>query len=106
MDSWKQKIRIRRGDLTEALTDAIVNAANTDLILGAGVAGAIKRRGGGAIQAECARIGSIPLGEAAITSGGHLTARFVIHAASMELGGRTTQSSLTDAVRNSLKRAT
>ena len=106
MDSWKQKIGIRRGDLTDALTDAIVNAANTDLILGAGVAGAIKRRGGGAIQAECERIGSIPLGEAAITSGGNLTARFVIHAASMELGGRTTRSSLADAVRNSLLRAT
>jgi O-acetyl-ADP-ribose deacetylase (regulator of RNase III) len=105
MNGWKHKLRIRRADLTESATDAIVNAANTELILGAGVAGAIKRRGGPAIAEECERIGPIPLGEAAITSGGNLSARFVIHAASMELGGRTTQSSLVDAVRNSLKRA-
>jgi O-acetyl-ADP-ribose deacetylase (regulator of RNase III) len=105
MNGWKHKLRIRRADLTESATDAIVNAANTELILGAGVAGAIKRRGGPAIAEECERIGPIPLGEAAITSGGNLSARFVIHAASMELGGRTTQSSLADAVRNSLKRA-
>jgi O-acetyl-ADP-ribose deacetylase (regulator of RNase III) len=105
MNGWKNKIRSRCGDLTESATDAIVNAANTDLILGAGVAGAIRRRGGLAIQEECERIGPIPLGEAAITAGGNLTARFVIHAASMELGGRTTESSLADAVRNSLRRA-
>ena len=105
MNGWKHKLQIRRGDLTESATDAIVNAANTELILGAGVAGAIKRRGGPAIEQECERIGPIPLGEAAITSGGNLSARFVIHAASMQLGGRTTQSSLSDAIRNSLKRA-
>jgi O-acetyl-ADP-ribose deacetylase (regulator of RNase III) len=102
---WKNKVRIRCGDITKSTTDAIVNAANTDLILGAGVAGAIKRRGGPAIEQECERIGSIALGEAAITSGGNLAARFVIHAASMELGGRATESSLADSVRNSLRRA-
>jgi O-acetyl-ADP-ribose deacetylase (regulator of RNase III) len=103
--NWKNKIRIRRGDITKSTTDAIVNAANTDLILGAGVAGAINRRGGPVIGQECERIGSIALGEAAITSGGNLAARFVIHAASMELGGCTTESSLADSVRNSLGRA-
>jgi len=105
MNGWKNKIRIRRGDITQSTTDAIVNAANTALILGAGVAGAIKRRGGPVIEQECERIGPIALGEAAITSGGNLPARFVIHAASMELGGRASESSLADSVRNSLARA-
>jgi O-acetyl-ADP-ribose deacetylase len=88
------RIIIQQGDLTEKDTDAIVNAANNDLILGGGVAGAIRRKGGDEIQGECDEIGSIPVGYAAITTGGKLKARFVIHAASMELGGRTTADSL------------
>jgi len=63
-----------------------VNAANNDLVFGAGVAGAIRRKGGEEIQRECDAIGSIPVGYAAITTGGKLKARFVIHAASMQLG--------------------
>src|SRR5574341_700654 len=82
--------------------DAIVNAANNDLQLGGGVAGAIRRKGGPAIQEECDRIGSIAVGEAAITTGGKLKARYVIHAASMQLGGRTTAESLRASTRNSL----
>jgi flavin-dependent dehydrogenase len=74
------KIVIQQGDLTEMDTDAIVNAANNELVLGAGVAGAIRRKGGEAIQRECDTIGSIPLGYAAITGGGKLRARYVIHA--------------------------
>ena len=89
-----QKIVIRRGDLTEMDTDAIVNAANNDLILGAGVAGAIRRKGGDEIQRECYAIGSIPVGYAAITTGGKLKAKYVIHAASMQLGGATTAEAL------------
>src|SRR5256885_7246140 len=89
-----EKIVIRQGDLTEMDTDAIVNAANNDLILGAGVAGAIRRRGGEEIQRECDAIGSIPVGYAAITSGGKLRARHVIHAASMSLGGPATPGTL------------
>src|SRR5712664_600275 len=77
------RVVIQQGDLTEMDTDAIVNAANNDLVLGAGVAGAIRRKGGDAIQRECDAIGSIPLGFAAITSGGKLAAKYVIHAASM-----------------------
>lgn len=84
-------------------TDAIVNAANNDLILGAGVAGAIRRKGGEEIQRECDAIGSIPLGYAAITSGGKLKARFVIHAASMQLGGRTTAESLRHSIAHALR---
>src|SRR5260221_10377702 len=89
MKSLAEKIVIQQGDLTEMDTDAIVNAANNDLVLGAGVAGAIRRKGGEEIQRECDAIGSIPVGYAAITTGGKLKARFVIHAASMQLGGKT-----------------
>ena len=88
------RVVIMVGDLTEQDVDAIVNAANNDLILGAGVAGAIRRRGGPSIQDECTAHGPVRVGEAAITGGGQLKARHVIHAASMSLGGRTTASSL------------
>jgi O-acetyl-ADP-ribose deacetylase (regulator of RNase III) len=67
--------------------------------------GAIKRKGGGSIQDECNRIGPIPLGEAAITRGGNLKARWVIHAASMKLGGTTSADNLRASTRNSLDRA-
>jgi O-acetyl-ADP-ribose deacetylase len=102
---WKSKVTLRQGDLTEAVVDAIVNAANNDLELGGGVAGAIRRKGGPAIQAECDRIGAIAIGEAAISTGGKLKARHVIHAASMRLGSTTSEPSLRESTRNSLKRA-
>ena len=105
MTGIEDRIVIQQGDLTEAAVDAIVNAANNDLELGGGVAGAIRRKGGPAIQEECNRIGSIPIGEAALTTGGKLKARYVIHAASMRLGGRTTAESLRASTRNSLSRA-
>jgi len=88
------RIVILSGDLVEQYVDAIVNAANNDLVLGAGVAGAIRRRGGPAIQRECDEHGAIRVGEAAITGGGDLPARYVIHAASMGLGGVTTSHTL------------
>ena len=96
-------IQILQGDLTEMDVDAIVNAANNDLQLGAGVAGAIRRKGGPAIQKECDAIGTIPLGGAAITTGGKLKARHVIHAASMELGGRTTALTLRSSAAHALR---
>ncbi|MFQ5817207.1 MAG: macro domain-containing protein [Terriglobia bacterium] len=99
------RIHLQQGDLTETDVDAIVNAANNDLQLGGGVAGAIRRKGGAAIQQQCDRLGPITIGEAAITSGGTLKARYVIHAASMRLGGCTTADSLRAATRNSLQRA-
>ncbi|HEV2217768.1 MAG TPA: macro domain-containing protein [Candidatus Dormibacteraeota bacterium] len=89
-----RRIAITVGDLTEQDVDAIVNAANNDLVLGAGVAGAIRRRGGPTIQDECTAHGPVRVGEAAITGAGQLKARHVIHAASMALGGRTTATSL------------
>lgn len=101
----KTQIRIRQGDLTDSEVDAIVNAANTDLMLGAGVAGAILLKGGAKVAEECRRHGPVKLGEAALTRGGSLRAPYVIHAASMHLGGKTTADSLRDSVRNSLRRA-
>src|SRR6202040_2488051 len=94
MTALTDRIQIQQGDLTEMDVDAIVNAANNDLFLGAGVAGAIARRGGESIQRECDEIGSIPVGYAAITGGGKLKARHVIHAASMGLGSLTTAETL------------
>lgn len=88
------RVVIMVGDLTDQDVDAIVNAANNDLVLGGGVAGAIRRRGGPSIQDECDAHGPVKVGEAAITGGGQLKARHVIHAASMSLGGRTTATAL------------
>ncbi len=102
---WRSAIVLRKGDLTEAPVDAIVNAANNDLMLGGGVAGAIRSKGGPSIQAECDKLAPIPIGEAVITGAGKLKARYVIHAASMRLGGRTSESALRDSTRNSLRRA-
>jgi O-acetyl-ADP-ribose deacetylase len=96
-------VEVQQGDLTEQDVDAIVNAANNDLILGGGVAGAIARRGGPAIQAECRGIGPIEVGGAAITGGGQLKARFVVHAASMRLGGRTSAETLRSSTRCGLE---
>ena len=104
MDS-RGRIAVIKGDITEVEADAIVNAANTDLILGGGVAGAIRKKGGDPIQNDCKEIGSIPLGQAAITGAGDLRARFVIHAAGMHLGGRVSGVSLRDCTYNSLLRA-
>lgn len=97
------KIVVLQGDLTEMDVDAIVNAANNDLQLGGGVAGAIRRKGGPTIQQECDAIGSIPIGSAAITGGGNLKAHHVIHAASMQLGGGTTAESLRRSTAYSLR---
>lgn len=104
MTPLSDRIVIQQGDLTEMDVDAIVNAANNDLILGAGVAGAIYRKGGESIQKECNEIGSIPVGYAAITGGGKLKARYVIHAASMGLGGvATTAKTLRTSTAHSLR---
>ena len=104
--SWKAHISLQQGDITDREVDAIVNAANTQLLLGAGVAGAIRRKGGPTIQQECDVIGPVLLGEAAMTRGGQLKAPYVIHAASMHLGGLTSEDSLRAATVNSLTRAT
>jgi O-acetyl-ADP-ribose deacetylase (regulator of RNase III) len=76
-------IAIERGDITDWDVDAIVNAANSTLAMGAGVAGAIKRRGGVIVEEEAMRQGPVEVGEAVLTTGGNLAATHVIHAAVM-----------------------
>jgi len=93
------------GDITEMDTDAIVNAANSLLIMGGGVAGAIRRKGGMAIQLECLKIGLTPVGGAAITTGGKLKAKFVIHAVGPRMGEGDEDNKLKNATLNSLKLA-
>jgi len=105
LDAIKARIELRLGDITEAEVDAIINAANTDLILGAGVSGAIGRKGGKVIQDECDRIGMVPVGEAVVTSAGGLKAKYVIHAVSMEIGHFTSEENVALATRSALRRA-
>jgi O-acetyl-ADP-ribose deacetylase (regulator of RNase III) len=101
----KRRISIVEGDITAQEVDGIVNAANSALVLGAGVAGAIRARGGPAIQAECDAHGPIAVGEAALTGAGELPARFVIHAASMPPGGAATEESVRSSLRSALELA-
>jgi len=95
-------LELLEGDLTEMDTDAIVNAANEHLVLGGGVAGAIARKGGPAIQRECDAIGGTPVGTAVITTGGRLRARHVIHAVGPRMGEGREDAKLESATRQSL----
>ncbi len=97
------EIELVQGDITESDTDAIVNAANSQLILGAGVAGAIRTKGGPSIQEECNAIGHCPVGGAVITSGGNLKVRHVIHAVGPRQGEGDEEAKLKTATLNSLK---
>jgi len=93
------------GDITEQETDAIVNAANNHLWMGAGVAGAIKRKGGQSIEEEAIRLGPIAVGDAVVTSAGSLRAKCVIHAACMGQDLRTDRETIRQATLQSLRRA-
>jgi len=95
-------VRVVEGDLTEQKVDAIVNAANTHLQHGGGVAGVIVRKGGSVIQEESDRIGFTPVGQASITSAGRLKARFVIHAVGPRWGEGEEDEKLASAVCSSL----
>lgn len=98
-------LRLIKGDITELDVDAVVNAANAHLKMGGGVAGAILGKGGGAIQDECDRIGFTPVGGAAITTGGRLKAKYVIHAVGPRMGEGDEDNKLKNATLNSLKTA-
>jgi O-acetyl-ADP-ribose deacetylase (regulator of RNase III) len=93
---------LTQGDITDLDTDAIVNAANTALQLGGGVAGAIRRKGGPKIQEECNKIGGTHVGGAVITTGGNLKAKYVIHAVGPRHGEEQEDAKLKDATLNSL----
>jgi O-acetyl-ADP-ribose deacetylase (regulator of RNase III) len=98
-------LELTLGDITEMDTDAIVNAANAQLVLGGGVAGAIRRKGGPRIQEECDRIGGTFVGGAVVTTGGRLKARHVIHAVGPRMGEGGEDEKLRNATVNSLKLA-
>jgi len=101
----KTVIQLFQGDITDLATDAIVNAANTSLKLGGGVAGAIARKGGPRIQEECDGIGGTSVGGAVITTGGNLKAKHVIHAVGPVHGMEHEDAKLKDATLNSLRLA-
>jgi O-acetyl-ADP-ribose deacetylase (regulator of RNase III) len=96
-------IEVLETDITSLEVDAIANAANTQLMHGGGVAGAIARAGGPAITAESRDVAPIGLGSAVATSGGEMPCRWVIHAATMELGGPTSASIVRDATASTLR---
>ena len=99
------RIDLVAGDITDLAVDAIVNPANSGLVLGAGVAGAIRRKGGPAIQRECDAIGGCPEGGAVVTSGGDLAARWVIHAVGPRGTDPDADRLLASACRSALERA-
>ncbi len=99
------QIKLMQGDITNLAVDAIVNPANSQLILGGGVAGAIYRKGGASIQQECLEIGWCDVGDAVITKGGNLPARHVIHAVGPRLGEGNEPGKLASATRASLNLA-
>jgi O-acetyl-ADP-ribose deacetylase len=97
------EIEVRRADITKLEVDAIANAANTELRHGGGVAGAIVRAGGLRIQEESNGLAPIELGDAVATSGGELPAKWVIHAATMHLGGPTSEEIIREATASTLR---
>jgi O-acetyl-ADP-ribose deacetylase (regulator of RNase III) len=96
------QLELVEGDITDLVVDAIVNAANEQLQLGTGVAGAIRARGGPSIQEECNRIGGTPVGTAVMTGAGTLKARQVIHAVGPRMGDGDEDKKLAAAVRAAL----
>jgi O-acetyl-ADP-ribose deacetylase (regulator of RNase III) len=99
------EIEVQQADITRLEVDAIANAANTDLKHGGGVAGAIVRAGGRIVQDESDELAPIGLGDAVATSAGEMPATWVIHAATMRLGGPTSAEIIRKATANTLDKA-
>lgn len=99
------EVEAHLGDITKLEVDAIVNAANTRLVMGGGVAGAIKRAGGKEIEEEAVKQGPIKIGEAVATTAGRLKAKYVIHSPTMELDFKTDEQKIRLAMRAALKKA-
>jgi len=97
------EIKIVQTDITELKVDAIVNAANNKLVMGGGVAGAIKKKGGRSIEEEAMKKGPIEIGQAAFTSAGSLKAKYVIHAATMAMDFKTDEIKIRNSARNALR---
>jgi O-acetyl-ADP-ribose deacetylase (regulator of RNase III) len=106
MEEWTiqgRKIKLSEGNIALLDVEAVVNAANKNLILGGGVAGAIRHFGGPSIQEECNKIGPIEVGEAVITGAGNLKAKYVIHAVGPIYGEGQEEAKLARATLNSLR---
>ena len=99
------RIELWNGDICELEVDAIVNAANVSLWMSTGVGGAIKRAGGDAIEFEAVRQAPVELGDAVVTAGGGLAARYVIHAVSLDRDRRTSGPVIAAAVHSAFARA-
>jgi len=99
------EIKVVLGDITEVRADAIVNAANNKLLMGGGVAGVIKRKGGKVIEEDALKKAPIEIGGSVATSAGELAAKYVIHAATMGMDFKTDEVKIRDAARSSLKLA-
>jgi O-acetyl-ADP-ribose deacetylase (regulator of RNase III)/ADP-ribose pyrophosphatase YjhB (NUDIX family) len=97
------QVKIVLGDITVIEADAIVNAANNKGVMGGGVAGAIKKKGGKIIEDEAVKKCPIKVGEAIFTAAGSLKAKYVIHAATMDMSFKTDETRIRDSFRNSLK---
>jgi O-acetyl-ADP-ribose deacetylase (regulator of RNase III) len=98
----KTTLAVERGDITDAEVDAVVNAANSELWMGTGVAGAMKRKGGVVIEEEALRQGPIEIGDAVLTVAGNLPAMHVIHAATMGKDLKTDPEKIAAATRSAL----
>lgn len=97
------EIKILQGDITELEVDAIVNAANNKLVMGGGVAGAIKKKGGKVIEEEAVKKGPIKIGEAIYTHAGSLASKYVIHAATMGMDFKTDEIKIRNSCKNALR---
>lgn len=98
----KTTVIVERGDITEAEVDAVVNAANAELWMGAGVAGALKRKGGVVIEEDAIRQGPVEVGEAVLTVAGNLPATHIIHAVTMGKDLKADVGNITAATRATL----
>ena len=96
------EIKIVQGDITKLKVDAIVNAANNKLIMGGGLAGAIKKAGGKEIETEALKKGPVKVGDAIFTSAGKLGAKYVIHAATMGMDFKTDEEKVRSSCKNAL----
>ena len=96
------EVKVELGDITQLQVDAIVNAANNKLVMGGGVAGTIKIKGGKVIEEEAVKKGPIKMGEAIYTSAGNLKAKYVIHAATMGMDFKTDEIKIRNSCKNAL----
>ncbi|MBN2323166.1 MAG: macro domain-containing protein [Spirochaetes bacterium] len=98
----KTDVELIKGDITERENDGIINTSNDMLILGSGLGGAIKSKGGPSIAVECAKLGTIKVGDAVVTKAGKLKAEYIIHAALTEFDGPILEENIVTSLRRSL----